>query len=44
MVEVIENRIAFPNEPRLVYCYECKTEMSFNGRNYECPICGTTYG
>ncbi len=43
MAEIMQNRMVFANEPNWVYCYNCKTEMSFNGHGYECPVCGSMY-
>jgi len=43
MAKVIENKFIFNDGLSLVYCYNCKTEMSFNGHSYECPVCGSIY-
>ena len=43
MVEVMENKFIFKNKPDFVFCYNCRTEMAFNGRSYECPRCGSIY-
>lgn len=43
MIGVMENRLIFRTKQDFVYCYNCKTEMAFNGYSYECPICGSIY-
>lgn len=43
MIEVMENRFIFRDRLDFVYCYNCKTEMAFDGRGYECPVCGSVY-
>lgn len=43
MAEVVENRFIFRNKQDFVYCYNCRTEMGFDGHSYECPVCGSVY-
>jgi len=43
MIQVIENEFIFKNKQDFVFCYNCKTEMSFDGHGYECPRCGSVY-
>jgi len=43
MPQIVENKFIFRDKWDFVYCYNCKTEMSFNGHSYECPECGSVY-
>ncbi|MBU0627637.1 MAG: hypothetical protein KKC75_00465 [Nanoarchaeota archaeon] len=43
MAKWMENRLVFRDKWDFVYCNSCKTEMSFNGNSYECPVCGSVY-
>ncbi len=43
MTEVMENKFIFKNKQDFVFCYNCRTEMSFDGYGYECPRCGSIY-
>jgi len=42
MPKIVGDKLLFEEQP-LLYCHRCKTEMSFDGHVYECPICGSIF-